>query len=413
MRKALRIAQWEYIERIKNKSFILMTFFFPLVVIGFSFLPMLIGSQEDKETKVIGLIQKNIDLAKDFEDSLQEYKTVDNQPVYLVRKFNLIKNDPQLTIDSLSSLVLQKALYGFIFIEKVNTDSFVVTYHSENILSVRDLVRLEKKINQIITNYKLSSLNIDPEIINEVSKNYNLNTVKITSRGKEHFESEKAFVGGFIFTMVLMISILIAGGLLIRSIVEEKSNRVIEILLSSCSAENLMAGKIIGLSSLGLTQIFVWLLVGISITGHLILQYISIENLMWSVVYFTLGYIFFASLFIGIGSIGNTEQESQSIMSFLSLIIFLPLMLVFQILESSNSTLIKIFSYFPLTTTQMMTLRINFFEVSLIEKLATILILIVSIIITVKISGKIFRIAILSYGKLPNIKEILGWLKSE
>ncbi len=413
MKKALRIAQWEYLERIKNKGFILMTFFFPLLVIGFSFLPMLMEFQEDKETKVIGLIQKNIDLAKDFEKSLQEYKTVDNQPVYLVRKFNLINNDTQLTIDSLSSLVLQKALHGFIFLEKVINDSFVVTYHSENVLSIRDLTRLEKKINQVIMNYKLTLSNIDSEIIKKLYTNYPLKTVKITLKGKEHFDSEKAFLGGFAFTMLLMISLLTTGGLLVRSITEEKSNRVIEILLSSCSAEDLMTGKIIGLSALGLTQISVWLMVAISIGGSVLIQFLKIENVTWSLLYFTLGYILYASIFVGLGSIGNSEQESQSITSILALFIVLPVMLIFQILENSNSTLIRILSYFPLTTTPTMSLRINFFEISLIEKFLTVFILLFSIYFSIKFSSKIFRVAILSYGKFPHIKEVIGWLKSE
>lgn len=413
MKKALKVAQWEYFERIKNKSFLLMTFFFPLIVIGFSFLPMLIESKEDKETKVIGLIQKNVDLFLDLENSLKEYKTGNNQPVYILRLINPINDDYQLTIDSMSTLVLQKTLHGFIYLEKINPDSFAVTYHAENILSIRDLTRLEKKINQVITNSKLSELNIDPEIVNKLSKNYPLNTVKITSKGKEHFETEKAFLGGFFFSMILMISLITSGGLLVRSIVEEKSNRVIEILLSSCSAQDLMTGKIIGLSALGLTQIIVWLLVIISLAGPFALQYFKIENLVWSFVYFFLGYVLYTSIFVGIGSIGNTEQESQSIMNFVSLLLILPVMLTFQILENSNSIFIRILSYFPLTTTPMMTIRVNFFEISLTEKFVTILILIASIILSIKISSKIFRVAILSYGKFPHIKEVIGWLKSE
>jgi ABC-2 type transport system permease protein len=123
--------------------------------------------------------------------------------------------------------------------------------------------------------------------------------------------------------------------------------------------------------------------------------------------------VFYASLFIGLGSIGNNDQESQSIMSFLSLVIMVPIFLAAQIIENPQSTLSKFFSYFPLTTAPMMTMRVNLTEVDILEKIITLVILLISIYGSIWFSGKIFRVGILSYGKVPNISEIIKWLKAK
>lgn len=413
MKKFLVIAKWEYLERLKNKTYIFMTFFFPLIIFGISLLPALFMSEEDNETKVIGLLEENISMQNDLERLLSEYKTINGQPSYLIQKINLPELPATKAIDSASSLVLQKILDGFIYIKKVDADSFVVEYHSEKISVIKDIYRLEKAINQSLIKVKLEDYNINPELSKTLTKPVEVKKVKVSIEGKESLDLEKVFVGTFAFIWFLVMSLLMVASSLVRSVVEEKSNRIIEILLSSCSAKDLMAGKILGLSALGLTQIFVWILIAVSTIGPVIFNYIQLQNLGFVLIYFVLGYIFYSSLFIGIGSIGNTEQDSQSIMGVLSILIVFPIILSVQFFENPSSKFISYFSYFPLTTAPIMTLRVSLLDVSLVEKISTLLILILSIYISIWFSAKIFRVAILSYGKTPNIHEIIKWFKSK
>lgn len=412
MKKYLQVAKWEYLERIKNKSYIFMTFIFPLLVFGIVLIPTLLIEKEDAYTKVIGLIEKNISVTDELEKILSEYKTKDGQPSYIIRKISS-DQDIQTTIKIATNYVNDKSIEGFVFIEKVSSDSFLVEYHTQKVTNIKDISRLEKAISQVITNEKLKELNLNAQRINELTKPTSLKLIKVTEKGKENLDTEKVFLGTFFFIMFLMMSLIMSAGLLVRSVVEEKSNRIIEILVSSCSTNDLMAGKILGLSALGITQILVWFVLAISIGGPIILNYIQIQDPLFSMVYFVLGYIFYSSLFIGLGAIGNNEQESQSIMSVVSLLIFIPIFLAGQIIDNPESTMGKYFSYFPLTTSPMMMMRINITDVTLLEKVITLIILIISIFASIWFSGKIFRVAILSYGKTPNINEIIKWLKSK
>lgn len=413
MKKFLIIAKWEYLERLKNKTYIFMTFFFPLIIFGVALAPSLLVSEEDKETKVIGLIEKNVSIQDELEHNLSTYKTMDGQPSFLIQKINFPNLETAALIDTASKLVLQKNIEGFIYVNKVNSDSFIVEYHSEKISGFKDITRIDKAINQALTKEKLAIFNVDPSIAQRITKSVEVKKVKVSPEGKENLDLEKVFVGTFAFIMLLVMSLLLVASSLVRSVVEEKSNRIIEILLSSCSARDLMAGKIIGLSALGLTQILVWVLIAVSTLGPMIFNYVQVQSVGFVLLYFILGYILYSALFIGVGSIGNTEQDLQSIMSILSILIMFPIFLSTFIIENPTSDLAIIFSYFPLTTAPMMTMRVSLFDVSLIEKIATVLVLIFSIYFVIWLSGKIFRVAILSYGKVPSIQEILKWIKSK
>jgi len=207
--------------------------------------------------------------------------------------------------------------------------------------------------------------------------------------------------------------IIFTGGMLVRSVVEEKSNRIIEVLVSSCTADQLMAGKIIGLSALGLTQIIVWGLLGIAISGPVGASFINLENLILIFIYFALGYVFYAAIFVAIGSLANTEQEAQQFTSYVSLILVIPIMLSFQIMNEPNSDLVKILSYIPFTTAPIMTMKINIVQPPIHEFILTIGVMLVGILIVIFIAGKIFRVGILSYGKSPKLKEIFYWIISK
>ncbi len=413
MLKFLTIAKWEYLERIKNRSFIFFTFIFPLIVLGIAFIPVLLQSEEDVTTKVVGIIEKNCSISKELENSLIQYKTKKGQQSYVIRKLNEEKDETNRIKEIASMMVLNKDIDGFLYIEKVSNDSFKVEYHTEKVTAITDLTRLEKALNQVLTKEKLVNSNLDAELINKLTRTIPVEIVKVSKSGREKVDTEKIFTGTFIFLFMLILSMLMPAGMLVRSVVEEKSNRVIEVLLSSCTAKDLMAGKILGLSALGLTQIIVWVLLILSIGGYQILQFVQIQDFIFAVIYFILGYILYGSLFIGFGSIANTDQDSQSIMSVLSIIVMLPVFLSTLIFEKPEMPLSKALSYFPLTAPQIMIIRTNITEVAFIEKILIVFLLIITIYFSILLSGKIFRVAILSYGKTPNLSEIIKWIKSK
>lgn len=411
MKKAFLIARWEYLEKIKNKSFLFSMFILPLIIIGFSFLPTILEQKEDLSTKAIGIIQENIDLYDALENSLSKFKTNDNQPAFLLKRIDA--NDIETAIGKGETLVNEKVLDGILIIRRIDPDSFKIEYRANNITAIRLISRLENASNQCITNWRLKNSNINPQILKLIEANYSLETIKISKKGQTKIKSEQAYLIIFGFVFLLYFSIIMSSSLLVRSIAEEKSNRIIEILVSSSETTELMLGKVIGLSALGITQLIFWGLLIISFAGPFILQNFQNFSIVPSLIYFLLGYIFYASLFVGLGSIANTEQESQSIMSILYLIIILPVIFSFQIMENPDSTLANILTYIPLTTPTVIVIKLNVIGISLIEEILTLLLMFISILISSYLSGKIFRIAILSYGRTPSISEIIKWLKSK
>lgn len=411
MKKAFLIARWEYLEKIKNKSFLFSMFILPLIIIGFSFLPTILEQKEDLSTKAIGIIQENIDLYDALENSLSKFKTNDNQPAFLLKRIDA--DDIETAIGKGETLVNEKVLDGILIIRRIDPDSFKIEYRANNITAIRLISRLENASNQCITNWRLKNSNINPQILKLIEANYSLETIKISKKGQTKIKSEQAYLIIFGFVFLLYFSIIMSSSLLVRSIAEEKSNRIIEILVSSSETTELMLGKVIGLSALGITQLIFWGLLIISFAGPFILQNFQNFSIVPSLIYFLLGYIFYASLFVGLGSIANTEQESQSIMSILYLIIILPVIFSFQIMENPDSTLANILTYIPLTTPTVIVIKLNVIGISLIEEILTLLLMFISILISSYLSGKIFRIAILSYGRTPNISEIIKWLKSK
>ena len=207
--------------------------------------------------------------------------------------------------------------------------------------------------------------------------------------------------------------IMSSGGMLVRSLLEEKSNRLIEILVSSCTPTQLLTGKILGLSMLNLFQIVIWTVIGIALTGAATISPEIFENIGLDLVYFVLGFIFYTGIFVGLGATATTEQEAQQFNSYISMILILPIVFAISTIQNPNSEIVHILSYFPLTTPSIMLLRLNISPVPLADILTTILILIISIFISIYLSSKIFKIGILSYGKRPTLRELINWIKEK
>ena len=247
-----------------------------------------------------------------------------------------------------------------------------------------------------------------------LEKNVEVNLIKIEKGGKEgKSDFLVVFFSSFIFILLLMMMVIYSGQMLVRSLIEEKSNRIIEILISSCSPEELLAGKIVGLSALGLTQIFIWSMIGIALVGGTIIPPQAFENILPMLLYFILGFFFYTTIFVSIGSIVNTEQEAQQMTTYISLILLLPIVLAMPAIENPDSLIVKILTYIPFTTPSIMLLKFKIAPVAPIDIIITTAIMIFSTIITIKLSAKIFRIGILSYGSRPTLKELKLWIKGD
>jgi ABC-2 type transport system permease protein len=221
------------------------------------------------------------------------------------------------------------------------------------------------------------------------------------------------FAGSFVVLILLTMAIFFSAGFLQQGTVEDRQNRVMEVLLSSVTAEQLLVGKLLGLGAAGLLQVgFYLLLIIVPGMTFLSLFQIPILNLLVSLVYFVIGYTLFACLMAGFGMIGRTQQETAQLSAIWTLTAVSPLWFMMAISAAPNGWLARGLSYFPLTSPVTMILRLSLGEIPAIDIAVSVIIGAASIYLALHGAARIFRAATLMYGKRPNLPELMRWLRA-
>jgi ABC-2 type transport system permease protein len=416
MNKIWEVTKWEYLEKIKTKAFLISMIITPIFIIAMGVLPSMLMKSGDSKTKNIGIIDLSNTIADKFVEKINKrYKLDNGKPNYSI---NILFKDSDKSLTQMKSeadkMVTDEKIENYIIINPDFIQTGKGEYRGINVSSIKDLEIFEKNLKSIISEIILTKKGIDVELLKEIDKSVDLKAIKINEKGGEKESGFlQTFFTSYIFIILLMMLIVMTGQLLIRSMVEEKSNRIIEILVSSCSPTDLMAGKILGLSALGLTQIFLWIIIGVVSSFAFSLGMPSLENLFLILIYFLLGYVFYAAIFVTFGSLASTEQEAQQYTGYVSMFLVLPIILAFSAMQDPNSTLIRVLSYIPLLTPTFMVLRIPIMLPPIWEIVLTIVIMIGSTIGMIWIAGKVFRTGILMYGKAPKPKELIRWLMTK
>jgi ABC-2 type transport system permease protein len=413
MTKALAVAKWEFTEKVKSKAFIIGLILMPIIIVVFAVLPGLLAMTPDERPVSIGILDETGTIFEPLRARLDErYKLPDGRPNYALRDLRDGSDFTHLQLLA-TAMATSGEIEGFFYIPANVADSGKVEYRAQNVGNLRLAGRFSKAIEDIIVENRLVKEGYDPKRIQSLLADVDVRSIKLSASGEETESGfREVFFSAYIFIMALMFLVLTSGQLLIRSVVEEKQNRVIEVLLSSCSARELMTGKILGLSGLGLTQVALWGLIGFAVSAKTGTNLFVSENLLLSAVYFALGYIMYAAIFVAVGSPVTTEQEAQQLTSYVSLLLVFPIVLAIPAMQNPDSTLIKVLTFIPILTPAFMLLRIPIQMPATWEIVATISLLLVTIVLLTWVAGKIFRVAILVYGKRPTLVELFRWVRT-
>ncbi|HLG33108.1 MAG TPA: ABC transporter permease [Ignavibacteriaceae bacterium] len=414
MNKIFAIAKWEFLEKVKTKTFIISLIITPIIIISFSVVPTLLGDQETERTKIIGMLDSSYVFFDAYKDEIEKFRLENNQLAYVLINLTEKNKSNQDLIKNADRRIMQQNVLGYLFVNSCSKDSIRVQYRSQDHTNFKDIINFEAAFKIILIKNQLTKMGYNIDGFNFIDDQVHIEQVKIDSSGDEGKKDFlTVFFSSFIFILLLMMMVIYSGQMLVRSLIEEKSNRLIEVLVSSCTPDELLAGKILGLSSLGLTQIIIWALIGLSLIGGAVVPPEVFSNVGIMLVYFILGFIFFTTLFVGIGSIVNTEQEAQLMTTYLSIILMFPIVVAVPAIQNPDALILKIFSFIPFTIPSVMLLRVNVSDVPVADIWLTILILLLSTILMIKISAKIFRIGALMHGTKPTMKEIIRWIKSD
>lgn len=431
MSKLGAVIQREYVTRVRTKGFIIGTLLFPVIII-FLFGGIFIFAQLfAPSTKNYAVIDQTGKIYTDFVKLLPD--TLKNgKPKFTFHQMQTTDPISERTFSALQKRITNKEIDGYIFVPKNVIETKKVKYAARNVSDFEELNDLQRSLSHVIANLRLSEKGFPAEDIRqEMAKGWiQLESHQVTEKGEVSKHGASSFLLTYLLSYMLLLFIMTSGQTVTRSVIEEKSQRITETIISSINARDLMLGKMLGICLLGITQLIVigGFVYGTSIFGAPLFVKAGIqipklmnilENLHFSpvififfILFFFMGFFLYAGLFAAIGAMVNTNDEGQQ---FLLPIVILNLMgffIMFSVAKNPETTSAFWASLFPFFTPVVMFARIAVMDPILPSgAIISLFTLALSIIILIKFVAKIYRVGILMYGKKPSLKEALKWIK--
>ena len=436
MSKIGLVIKKEYLQRVSKKSFILLTFLTPFLFAALVFVPLWLSTIKGDEAKQIAILDTTGKYAPLFKDT-EEYTFITEKEATLEK----YRTNPD------------KDIFAFLNItDDLLKNPEAATLYSEKQIPMGLKSTIDKTLSEFLKDEKLASYNIEnlKQIIEDSKVNFSIKTIKWDEDGSEKSTSaEVASILGMVLTFIIYMFIIMYGAMVMQGVMEEKTNRIIEVMISSVKPFDLMMGKIIGIGFVGLTQVFLWgilttILVSVSIfffggstspeevmnaqmaaqgmneisagSSEINLQIQQIINSInfgmigsCFVLYFIGGYLLYAALFAAIGSALEQQEDSQQFMTPIMLLMVFSLYAGIYSMNNPDGPLAFWCSMIPFTSPIVMMVRLPF-DIPIWELLLSFALLFVTAVFIVWFSAKIYRVGILMYGKKPSIKEMIKWV---
>jgi ABC-2 type transport system permease protein len=423
----------EYLQVVKKKSFLIGVVLTPILMIGITVLPALFamkGVTSPVSYAIIDLDGRGI--GEELANQLGTYRLDGDttRQAYNVQEIYRIAPDDQASIDSLrnflDSLLEAGSLKNYIIISPAveQNDSIMMVSKS---LSFKSIARYDNNISNILAKMRLNSSDINLPVDSVLSMTRRVDMIQVSPGGKSR-DFLGIYFGALIFIMIIFVPVMSFGQILMRSVIEEKNSRIIEVIISSASPFQLMMGKILGLGAANLTQVLIWVAMGLVlffVRGSVNIPEQAADILFnpvligFFIVFLLLAYVMFSTIFAMIGAICTTDKESQNFVMPLSLSMIVPIVFLMYILQEPESLVTTIISFIPLFTPMMMIARLNvllpdafsFANAIVLEATLGVLLLILVNLFLVWVTSRIFRVGILMYGKRATLPEIMKWVR--
>jgi len=418
MNKTLLIIKREFLVRVKKKSFIIMTILAPILMASLIIVPVLL-SDTDQQKRLIGVHDNNPEkLSSDLKDSENIHFTLLDDT-----EIDVFMTDPE-----------QSNYYALL---KIDSSNFTLYCSQQVGLNLRNSI--ENQLEQITERNKLKNAGINIEIIEEAKTDINIETKIISSEGNTTSSSTEASIGiGFMTGILIYMFIFMYGTMVMRGVIEEKTNRIVEIIISSVKPFQLMIGKIMGVALVGLTQFFLWIVLTIFISSVAEFMFIDSSEISNSlnaadksvvlqevtrltggidlvlifisfIFYFLFGYLMYSSLFAAVGSAVDAEADTQQFMLPITIPLIFSFLLIQPVMDNPDGMLAFWLSIIPLTSPIIMMARLPF-GVESWQLILSMITLVIGFIATTYLAAKIYRTGILMYGKKISYKELWKWI---
>jgi ABC-2 type transport system permease protein len=404
------IAKREYLERIRAKSFLIMTILIPLLMGGLVYGAALANGRSGSNLH-IAVVAQDPQFGADLKSELESTKHVDSdgeRGKQGVTKVDVISPPASDTRAVLDNRLRDRKLDGYIWVTPSATAHTRPTFEwvSKSKADILTPSLLGQGIRTTLTREGLGNLGMQASDVDSLLK-----PVDLVSKDKD-----AAFASVYALFFLMYFVILFYGMNVARSIIEEKTSRIFEVLLATIRPEEMMAGKVLGVGAVGLTQIGIWIVAGLMITKLGLLAAgvsfaITPVQIAFFILFFLLGYLLYSSVAAALGAMTSSEQELQQMNMFLMLPLIACSLVILRVVRDADGVIAQAFSFFPFCTPLIMYVRIAVHQPPAWQIALSIVDLILTILAVLWFASRIYRVGILMYGKKPNLPEILRWLK--
>jgi len=438
-RKVATIIRREYFARVRTKAFWISTVLVPVMMAAFTILPSVMISRTGGsytvavvtgDATLFAAVEREVTgrtggAKRGEAPAFEAPEVVESTPGAVRVDLRHIGPDADTVAQrrDLKRRVVAKELAGIVVLPDTVLADGKAEYVSTNVSAVRLMGILERSVDAAIVHLRLTGAGVPPERVEALTRRADLKPVKIGEDLSESKEAafEKSFVLSYVLTLALYMTMMFYGYYVMRGVLEEKSSRIVEVVVANVRPMELMLGKIFGVGAVGLTQYAIWVLAAMNLAVPGVLGLTAMEGssallsptlLAFFVVFFVLGYFQFASFYAAVGAAFNTEEEAQQMQTVMGLMMALPIVMIFPVMANPDSTLAVVLSLVPLFAPVLFFMRMTVQMPPLWQIALCLALLVANIFVIARIAAAVYRVGILMYGKRPTLRDIAAWIRS-
>ncbi|MBS1820500.1 MAG: ABC transporter permease [Acidobacteria bacterium] len=411
LNNTLLIARREYIERVRTKGFVITTLLIPALMAGGMFFSVL-KTRNSKSASHIAVIAQDADLALDIQNELEHGKDS-------AMKVDVISPPSPETRKTVVDETVDKQIDGFLWIDTA-TSTPKITYTAVNHADIATKDTISGAMRRVFMRQGLKHRGLDSVDIKTMMEPVEVETDTIKNGEISKSDTMTAFFGAYVLFFLMYMAVMLHGMNVARSIIEEKTSRVFEVMLATVRPEEMMMGKLFGVGAVGLTQIGIWVAAAILLSSQAIVSavgagsvqvHFSAPQIAAFIGYFVLGFLLYSGIAAAIGAMVNSEQELQQFNLVIAMPLAVCMFVLGPVISNPSSTFSRVMSLIPTCTPLLMYLRISISTVAWYDIAGSIVLMLLAIWVVMWFTARVYRVGILMYGKRPNLPEILRWLK--
>ncbi len=419
MSETLIVLKREFMERVRSKGFWIGTLILPLFMGAVTVLPSLMAGRGGDRTLVV-VDEAPAGVGDQVVAALTRTGTGEkDEERYTVQK---VAGPFQAARAELNRRVLAKEIDGYVYLPPDVIGSNTVQYRARNVSNFRVAADLRRAVSQAVQAARLQGQGLNVGEVAALLRPVEVNAARITRDGEKAGDAESAFFLSYIIGFVVYFLVFLYGFNVMRSVLEEKTNRIVEVVVSSMKASHLMLGKILGVGAVAMLQVAIWVTLGFAASrmgtsigipaGAFSSLGLGTGLIVSLVAFFVLGFFLYAALFAALGAAVNSEQEAQQWQTVVFLPLIVPMVFIAQIISDPLGTTATVLGLIPFTAPVTMPMRLTATSVPGWQVAASLGGVVVTVFAVAWLAGKIYRVGILSTGKKPSLRELGRWLRA-